>query len=135
MTLWRTVKEEVEEERKVSCHLFLHLFLLHSPQRLLPSAFKWLNRLIKRSGTWLGPVATGKNDRLKPGKLLDQIEHIGNETRQFSVLMLDIQGAIFFKRYGLFLFTRYISANTDRSFWNTRHTCYYLEYLRSEIRI
>ena len=37
----------------------------------------------RRSSIWIG-----RNGRLKPGKLLNLIKDIGNETRQFSILLL-----------------------------------------------
>ena len=34
------------------------------------------------------PISTGRNDQLELCKLLNLTEHIANETRQFSVLLL-----------------------------------------------
>ena len=34
------------------------------------------------------PVSTGRNDRLKPGKLLNLIRHIGHQIIQFSIALL-----------------------------------------------
>ena len=33
-------------------------------------------------------ISTGRNDGLKPSNVLNLIQHIGNKTRQFSVLLL-----------------------------------------------
>ena len=37
---------------------------------------------------------TGTNDRLKTGKLMNEIEHISNKTSQFRCYFFDVQGAV-----------------------------------------
>ena len=49
------------------------------------------------------PTSTEKSGRLKPGKLLNQIEHIRNKARQFQCHCFNIQGAAFLKTQGLFI--------------------------------
>ena len=42
------------------------------------------------------PISTGKNGRLKPGKLLKLIGHIGDKKRQFQYHCFDIQAGRFY---------------------------------------
>ena len=51
----------------------------------------------RKSSIWMG-----RNDRLKPGKLLSLIEHIENKTRQFSI-SLTFREQNIFKRWAFVL--------------------------------
>ena len=46
------------------------------------------------------PISTGRNDRLKPGKLLNLIEQIGDKIRQFSISLLRYSGTRIFSNAG-----------------------------------
>ena len=49
------------------------------------------------------PISTERNGQIMPGKLLNLIRYIGDEIRQFSISLFDIQGAGFFQTPGNFI--------------------------------
>ena len=55
-------------------------------------------RFWKRAFSLESPISTGRNGRLRPGKLLNLTALIGSKTRQFPYYCFDIQGASFFIR-------------------------------------
>ena len=48
------------------------------------------------------PISTGRNDRLKLGKLLNLTEQIGDRIRQFSISFLRYSGSRIFSNAGRF---------------------------------
>ena len=49
------------------------------------------------------PILTGRNGRLKPGRLLNLTEHTGKKSRQFPILLFDIQGSSILETMSLLL--------------------------------
>ena len=63
------------------------------------------------------PFRTGRNDRLKPGKLLNLIGHIRNETRQFSMSLLLYSGSSICLNAGSFIDSPGITHFSGMIFW------------------
>ena len=76
---------------------------------MLLAVFTHFCRFSKGAFCSKSPISTGKNGRLRQGKLLTLIGHIGNETRQFSVSFLWYSGSSIFSNAGRFYWlTRYV---------------------------
>ena len=65
-----------------------HYCLEREQREVLLDVFTRFCRFSKGAFCRKSPISTGRNDRLKPDKLLNLIGHIGNKTRQFSVSLL-----------------------------------------------
>ena len=57
-------------------------------REILIAVFAYFCRFSKGAFYRKSPISTGRNGRLKPGKLLDLIWHIKDKIRQFSISLL-----------------------------------------------
>ena len=75
-------------EDKIHDHIQEFLLLGRKQREVLLGVFTLFCRFSKGAFCRKSPTLTERNDRLKPGKLLNLIEHIGDKTRQFLVSLL-----------------------------------------------
>ena len=81
----------------------MYLLLGRKTKRNCPRCFHAFLQVFERGVLQTSPILTGRNGRLKPGKLLNLVKHIGNEKDNFHYHCFDIQGATLFQKSGLFI--------------------------------
>ena len=84
-------------------HIQVSLLLGRITKGNLVCYFHSFLKVIERGFCRKAPISTGRNDRLKLGKLLSLIECIGNNTRQFHYHCFNRQGTASYQTPGLFI--------------------------------
>ena len=75
-------------EDKIHEHIKESLLLGRRTKGNFACCFRPFFNVFERASGRKSPISMGRTDRLKPGKLLNLILHIGDKTRQFSTSLL-----------------------------------------------